>query len=226
VAATITVVASLNHIIEANRERIVAGISEGFARPVQVARIATTFHGGIAIELDGLRIADDPAFAPDDFLTAERAYAVVRLWPLFERRIDVRRIAVRAPRITIIRTATGLNVDSLGRRAGTPPTPPDRPARPEPASAPAAIPAFAISLVNVEGGVVRWVDRTGPKPRETTIEPLHVRLSDLSLTTPMRLEIDATTTASLPATFACAARWDRSAIHRSPRTCRSSRPSR
>ena len=202
VAATVAVVLSLDRIIEANRERIVAGMSQGFARTVQVERITTTFHGGIAIQLDGLRIADDPAFAKDDFLAAERAYAALRFWPLLERRLDVRQIAVRAPRLTIIRTAEGLNVDSLGRKPGAATPAPAAPrAEAGPAGAPMAIPAFAIALVNLEDGIVRYVDRTGPEPSETTVEPLNVRLSDLSLTTPMRVEIDATTTGKSPATF-------------------------
>jgi hypothetical protein len=196
VVATLGIVLGLNRLIEANRTRIVAGISRGFARPVDVERITATFHGGIAIQLDGLRIADDPAFAQDDFLVAEHAYAVLRLWPLLQRRIDVRRIAVRAPRLTVIRTANGVNVDSLGRRPGTGP----RRAPAAPTDEPAARPAFAVTLVNLEGGVVRYVDRTGPTPSETTIDPLNVRLSDLSLATPMRLEVEATTTAPSPVT--------------------------
>ena len=201
--ATVAVVASLNDIIDANRDRIVAGISEGFARPVQVDRIATGFHGGIAMELRGLRIADDPAFSKDDFLAAERAYAVVRFWPLLERRIEVRRIAVRGPRLTIVRTAKGMNVDTLGRRAGAakPPSAAPAAAPAEPAATGAAVPALAVALVNLEDGIVRYVDKSGPTPSETTIAPLNVKLSDLSLTTPMRMEIDATTLGTPPATF-------------------------
>jgi hypothetical protein len=47
---------------------------------------------------------------------------------------------------------------------------------------------------------VRYVDRTGPTPKETVVSPLDVRLSDLSLTTPMRLELDATAAGTPPTT--------------------------
>src|SRR5262245_36664748 len=151
------------------------------------------------MELQGLRIADDPAYSTDDFLTTDRAFAVVRVWPLLERRIEVRRIAVHDPHVTIIRTAKGVNIDSLGRKPGSG----TRAAAPQPTTPdpPSSLPAFAIALVNLDNGTVRYVDRTGAKPNETTITPLHVRLSDLSLTTPMRVEVEATTVGTPASTF-------------------------
>jgi hypothetical protein len=80
--------------------------------------------------------------------------------------------------------------------------------------------------VNLDRGVVRWIDRTAAPPRETTITPVSVRLSDLSLTTPMRVEVDAVTTDTSPRRSGCAARWARSASRRSRRTSRSSSGSR
>src|SRR5262245_49190746 len=133
---------NLNRLLELNRSRIVAEMARGFARPVQVEHMTIGFHGGLAIEIDGLRIADGPAFSSEAFVTAERTYVVRHLWPLVQRRIEVRRIAVRAPHVTIIRTAHGLNVDSLGRRPeATPPPPAGSPA----AAAPGPSPAVAIA---------------------------------------------------------------------------------
>jgi hypothetical protein len=203
VAAVAAVVIGLNGFIESNRERIVEGIAEGFARPVQVAHISAGFHGGVAMELEGLRVGDDPEFSSEPFISAERAHVIVRIWPLLRRRIEVRRIHVDAPHLNVIRTARGLNVDSLGKK-------PDA-AAPSPAPSPssgggrdrtaAGVPAFAIALVSLDRGVVQWIDRTATPPRETTITPVSVRLSDLSLTTPMRIEVDAVTTGAPPSTF-------------------------
>jgi hypothetical protein len=201
VAAVAAAVIGLNGFIESNRERIVAGIAEGFARPVQVAHIRAGFHGGVAMELDGLRVGDDPDYSSEDFISAERAHVIVRLWPLLRRRIEVRRIHVDAPHLNLIRTADGLNIDSLGKKPHA--------AAPRPASSSGGgraqtatgAPAFAIALVSLDRGVVRWTDRTAAAPREKTITPVSVRLSDLSLTTPMRIEVDAVTTDTPPSTF-------------------------
>lgn len=195
VVVALLMVANLNTLIASKRDRIVAGMSEGFARPVTVESISVGFHAGIAIELRGLRVADDPAYANDDFLAADRVDVIVRFWPLLQRRIELRRINVRAPRLTIIRGAKGLNVDSLGRR------PAPEPSRAKPSASGEGsdgIPAFAIALLNLEGGSVRYVDRMGATPVETLVQPLDVRLSDLSLTTPIHVEGEATTKSEPP----------------------------
>jgi hypothetical protein len=59
---------------------------------VQVAHISAGFHGGVAMELEGLRVGDDPDVSSEDFISAERAHVIVRIWPLLRRRIEVRRI--------------------------------------------------------------------------------------------------------------------------------------
>jgi AsmA protein len=190
---------------------------------VQVERITTGFRGGVAIALDGIHVAEDPAFGTGDFVAADRTYVVLRVLPLLRGRIDIRRIVVRAPRLTIVRTAAGMSVDSLGRRPdaaaaamppGAAPAPRPAPSRvPLPApsplpgpipgrgpSTPRAVPALAIALLELEDGVVRYVDRTTPTPVESTIAPLDVRVFDLSLTNAMRVEVDAETAGEAPAT--------------------------
>jgi hypothetical protein len=192
VMGALVVVLNLNRMLEANRERIVGELSKGFGRPVRVGRIAVGFHRGLAAELDDLHVADDPAYSTDDFLVAERTYAVVRMGPLLRGRIRLRRIVVASPVVTIIRTAQGLNVDSLGRAPAPTVRPPSPPSGSTPAAAPAPIPPVAIALLNLEHGIVRYADRRAATPLETTISPLDVHLSDVSVTSPMRIEVDAT----------------------------------
>ena len=190
VTGGLVVVLNLNRMLEANRERIVSELSKGFGRPVRVGRIAVGFHRGLAAELDDLHVADDPAYSTDDFLVAERTYAVVRMGPLLRGRIRLRRIVVASPVVTIIRTAQGLNVDSLGRGPAPAVRLPSPPGGSAPAPAP--IPPVAIALLNLEHGIVRYADRRIATPLETTISPLDVHLSDVSVTTSMHLEVDAT----------------------------------
>ena len=192
--AGVLVVVILNQVIERNRGRLLDGLSEGFARPVVVDRFGVGFDRGVSIVLHGLRIADDPRFGTEDFVVAERAYAVVALWPLLRGEVVVRRIVARAPRITVVRTAQGLNVDSLGD-AGP------RNARPDDArrgSRRSHGAAAAIGLVAIEEGAIRFVDRTATPPRETTIAPLTLELSDLSQTTPVQVELRATVAGRTP----------------------------
>lgn len=195
VAGVIGVLLGLDRLIEANRARIVDGIAAGFGRPVRIDRITTGYHGGIAIALDGLHVGEDPAYGSGDFAAADRTYVVVKVWPLLRGRIAIRRIVVQAPRLTVVRTASGLSVDSLGRRPGSVPSP-----APSSPNAAGTIPGVAIALLEMEDGAVRWIDRTKPVPAETTIAPLDVHLSDLSVTEPMRVQIDATVGGVAPGT--------------------------
>ncbi len=190
------VVANLQRILDANRERIVAEMSAGFGRPVEIGRIAIGLRGGVGIRLEQLHIGDDPAFSRDPFVVADAAQAAVRVWPLLEGKIEVRRVDVDAPHITLIRTPEGLNVDSLGRRAAVPK---DRsPGAAGAGGGSSGVPAIAVGLLNIRDGVVRFVDRTGAAPVEHTIAPLHLALSDVSQTTPVRVELEATLHGELP----------------------------
>ncbi|HXJ33529.1 MAG TPA: AsmA-like C-terminal region-containing protein [Candidatus Eisenbacteria bacterium] len=189
-AAVALVVANLQRIVDANRERIVAEMSAGFGRPVEVGRVTVGLRGGVGVRLEQLRIADDPAFSKDPFVVADAVHAMVRVWPLLEGRVEVRRVNVDAPHITLIRTPEGLNVDSLGRRAATPKDP--SPGAGGAGGGASGVPAIAVGLLNIRDGVVRFVDRSGAAPVEHTIAPLHLALSDVGQTTPVRVELEAT----------------------------------
>jgi uncharacterized protein YhdP len=96
VVAAVLAVANLNRVVERNRERIVAEITKGFGRPVGVGAITVGFRRGIAVELTDLRVADDPAFSSEPFLTVASTHAIVRLWPLVRGRFEVRRVVASA----------------------------------------------------------------------------------------------------------------------------------
>jgi hypothetical protein len=198
--AVVLAIANLSRVAEANRERIVAGIAKGFGRPIEVGRISAGFRGGVSLVVDDLRVADDPAYSTEPFLVAASTHAVVRFWPLLRGRIEIRRIVATAPQVTIIRTAEGTNVDSLGRTPSSPKAPATPGGTPTGGNGidDAAVPALAIALVNLEGGTVRYVDRTETPPVERTIAPLDVHLSDLSLGAPMRIDVRATIAGTSP----------------------------
>jgi uncharacterized protein involved in outer membrane biogenesis len=214
VVGVLVAVFNLNRLIAEAHDDIVAGVSAGFGRPVRIDRMRGGFHDGVAIVVDGLHVAEDPAFGAGDFVAADRTHVVVRLWPLLQGRIEIRRVVVGAPRLTIVRTAKGISIDSLGRRgrtvaraqgaatstaaARTPPAPSPEPAEADPPSRDAT--AVVVALLEIEDGVVRYVDGRKEPPVETVIEPLDIRVSDLSLTDAMRVEIDAESVGATPTT--------------------------
>jgi uncharacterized protein involved in outer membrane biogenesis len=188
---------TLSRLVDANRGRLIAKASKRIGRAVSVERVSVGFRRGLAITLDGIRIGEDPSIGPDAFLTAERAYAVVRLLPLARGRVEIRRVVVEAPRAIVVRTADGTSLDTLGRRRNAnaarrrrKPGPPS----PERTDGRTTMLAFVV----LEDGELRVVDRRGAEPVETIVAPIEVWLSDPSLDQPIGFRARGTVTGSEP----------------------------
>jgi uncharacterized protein involved in outer membrane biogenesis len=123
VTAIVTAIAAYNltAVIEHNQKRILYRVSRILGRPVLVAHIQARIGLGLAIELDDLRIADDPAFSHDPFLSATQASLDVEFVPLLRGEVKVQKLELTQPAIRILRRADGnLNVDSLGESSAYP----------------------------------------------------------------------------------------------------------
>src|SRR5579871_3533702 len=106
---------NLTAVIARNQTRIVYRASKALGRPVQIAHIKAAVGLGLAIEVDDLKIADDPAFSREPFLDAAQASFEVEFLPLLKGRVKVQKLELVRPAIRILRRADGqLNVDTLG----------------------------------------------------------------------------------------------------------------
>jgi uncharacterized protein involved in outer membrane biogenesis len=120
IAAGITAYAAYNltALIARNQNRILYRVSKALGRGVQVGHIKARVGLGLAIEADDLKIADDPAFSHDPFLSASQASLDVKFLPLLHGKVKVHRLELTKPIIRILRQANGkLNVDTLGEGA-------------------------------------------------------------------------------------------------------------
>jgi len=89
-------------------------MSRALGRRVTISKISVApFSGGIAIE--GLTIADDPAFSREPFLRAKAVTAGVDLMPLIlSRSLRVESFRLEKPEVVLLRSAAGSwNVSSL-----------------------------------------------------------------------------------------------------------------
>ena len=107
---------NLSAIIDHNQKRILALVSNGLGRSVAVDQIHANLGLGIAIEVDGLRVADDPAFSQLPFISANQVSMEVEFLPLIRYgRANVVKLDLIKPDIRILRTAGGkLNIATLG----------------------------------------------------------------------------------------------------------------
>jgi hypothetical protein len=192
IAAVVVALLNFNAFLERNRDWVAERISAALGRPVAFGSVRLSLRGGLGAQVEDLRIADDPAFARDDFLRVQRARVVVRILPALFGRYEVRRLVLEAPEVTVIRTARGFNVESIGgARPAQPGVAPPPGAAPPSEAAPGEVPAVLVSTIEIRDGVVRWVDRTVTPPRDLTVADVDLTASDVSPTTPVDVEVAA-----------------------------------
>src|SRR5581483_8282939 len=78
---------SLNAIIKANQQRLLARVGAALGRPVTVAKIRATLGWGLGVDLENLTVADDPAFSAAPFAVVRKIHARVELLPLLFRAV-------------------------------------------------------------------------------------------------------------------------------------------
>lgn len=192
---------NLNSIIEANRERLLARVSDAIGRPVEAAGIKASMGRGIAIEVTGVKIADDDAFSQLPFLQADEVLLKVEFFPLLYRDIEVTELVLSQPQIRIIRDETGvLNVSTIAKRRASEASH-QRKRSSESwfggglGSSSGASGAYvrggvSIRTFSIENGHIFYLDKhTGSAP--VTINALNVKVADFSLTLPFDIAFEA-----------------------------------
>ena len=121
IGALAVAAANLNAYLNRNKDWLTAQAEAAIGRRVGFAEIGVSIRGGLGVHVSNLTVADDPAFSSEDFLRADGVRVAVKILPALRGRYEVRRFVLDRPSITVIQTARGLNVDSLGAPAGKQP---------------------------------------------------------------------------------------------------------
>jgi AsmA protein len=117
VVLVIVLVVAIKLFVNANtfRPTIEKQLAATLGRDVKVGNLSLSlFRGSLVAE--GLRVADDPKFSAEPFLTAEEFRIGVSLQTLiFSRKLNLRSFQIEAPQVKLIRAANGTwNFSSLG----------------------------------------------------------------------------------------------------------------
>jgi len=177
-------VANLSSFVNENREWISDQARASVGRGIDFGEVGIRVWDGLAVRVDRFEIEDDPAFSKDAFVSAEAIEVEVAFLPALRGNIQVDRVVLRSPTITVIQTAKGLNLDSLGvvegEQAAAPSDPDGEP-----------LPAFLIAFVDISDGTLRYVDRTVEPASETRIDQLDFRAIDIRSKGPIDFELKA-----------------------------------
>ncbi|MGI9591321.1 MAG: AsmA family protein, partial [Myxococcota bacterium] len=180
-------VVNLEAFVNANREALAQQVESAVGRRIAFGEVGVSWAGGLGVRVADLRVGEDPDLAKDpeqDFLSADAVDVQVNLLSALFGKIEVTRVILRSPRITVIQTAKGLSTDSLG--GGDEPTPEATDTDAEGGSR-----ELRVSLVDVRDGELRFIDRTVKPPATFEVKALDVRIPSYSPSEPVELEISA-----------------------------------
>jgi hypothetical protein len=189
VGALALVVVNLNSYLneDENREWVASQAESALGRSVSFGEVNISVLGGLGVRVADLRIGDDPAFSKEPFVSADVIDLRVAILPALLGDIEVGRVVLRSPAITVIQTARGLSTNSLGGG-----TAPEKAAEPAEEAAPTGgLPAFVVSRVRIRDGSLRFINKTSTPAAVSAIEKLDLRASNVSLTGPIDFDLTA-----------------------------------
>lgn len=184
VAVGVVAFMNLNALLAQNRDRIAGRASEAAGRTVAFETASVAFSSGLAIRIDGLRVAEDPRFGKADFLALDSAFVEVALWPALQRRIEVRGVRLVRPTIQLVETSRGYNFSTLGESGAKSEAPqPD-------AETPSM--ALVVGALEIEDGTIVYADRTAKDGLALTIEDFASSGTNLTGEGPLALDFSGT----------------------------------
>ncbi len=190
---------NLNSIIAANRGRLLARASAAVGRPLEAGEIKASLGRGIAIEVTGVKLADDTAFSQLPFVQADDVLLKVELLPLLHKEIKLTELLLKQPQIRIIRTASGaMNLSTLAKKGASATgnlTPPGATsesggeALPSGSGGIATISNVTIETLTIEDGRISYIDnQAGGAP--VTINAVNLNVTHFSLVAPFDVALD------------------------------------
>ncbi len=158
------------------RSQIESSFSSALGRPIKVGNLSLSIFSG-SVEADQLSIADDPKFSSAPFIQAKSLGVGVELLPLiFSKQLNVTKIVIDHPEITLLRDRDGVwNFSSLGNQPENQPAQPAK-AAVKPSSAPANV---NVAKLDLSDGTITLGSTTG-KRKPIVYNKLNVAVRNFS----------------------------------------------
>lgn len=171
------------------------------ARDLDFDRIELTISKGLGVEIQGIRIAENPEFGKGDFLNLERLHVKIKLFPLLKKQVQVKELILDKPVVRLIKNTKGeFNfTDLTGSRANeqedTESTEKKDSGKNENEGKGRGV-LFAglmVSKFTLNQGQIDFIDEfTQPGiTTTTTIDLLDLKFTDVSVNKPIRMSMSA-----------------------------------
>ncbi len=146
-----TVALKLYFTSERLKALVVPRIEEAVGTQVAIEDIRLSILPTIALDVRGLSIASKPGFTEQPLLAVDRLLLDVKLWPLFNKRVEISSLLVERPRVTLETNEDGSTNYAQRKPAGTP-----QPATGAPESSPMA--AVLLPDFRIVNGFIDMID--------------------------------------------------------------------
>ncbi len=188
--AALVAVLNLNSLVRRNKDYLLAQAEQALGRKVSVGDAELTIFDGIGVRLTNFVLADDPGYSSEDFVRAKDVQINVRLWPLFKKEFQIKKVILHRPVIRVIRNQNGeYNFATIGKKEKEEKTRDEAKREKKPPVAKDARAALFVSLVDISGGVLQYRDlKDGSDFR---FEQVNLRLADMDLDKPVNVELVA-----------------------------------
>ena len=188
VIVAVIALANLNSLINSHKDYLLARAQESLGRNMSVGEITLTLWGGIGVRLKQFALSDDPAFSKDPFVSAADLQVNVKLLPLLRKELEIRNVVLHKPVINVVRDKSGqFNFASIGgekekKEKAAKEKEKERAEK-------GAAPPLAVSLVDIDGGEVRYVDAAeGIDFRATDVD---FKIKDINFDRPIDVDLKA-----------------------------------
>jgi len=195
IAVAALALVNLNSLINRNKDYLLARAEEALGRKVAIGEIGVTLWAGIGVRLKQFSLADDPSFSQDTqaaFVQAADLQINMKLLPLLRKEFQVSKVILHRPVINVIRDKEGrFNFSTIGaekekgereRRKEK-----EKKERREERAAP---PPLLVSLVDIDGGEIRYRD-AGRDGLDFRVTRLDFKIKDASLDRPIDIDLEA-----------------------------------
>lgn len=188
IVVAVALVLNVNALIARNKDYLIGQAKQALGRDISVGDVEATLLNGIGVRLSGFVMADDPAFSRDEFVRAKGLQVNLKFWPLLRREFEIKRVILHDPVIRIVRNKGGeFNFSTIGKdkeKKTVPKEQAEKTARKEDLP-----PALLVSLIDISGGDVRYIDRKDGT--DLQVRQIDLKVEDLDLDRPFSVRLAA-----------------------------------
>jgi len=194
--AGVVAVLNVNSYIARNKDYLISQAEQALGRKVSVDDVEVSLWNGIGFRLTNFAMSDDPAFSSAEFVRAKDLQVNLKFLPLLRRDVQVKKLILHNPTISIIRNAKGdFNFSTIAKtekeKKEDGAKKQKKEAAPKEKEAPST---FFVSLVDISAGDVSYRDQKDGTNLQ--LRQINLEVEDLDFDRPFTVNLAAALFAS------------------------------